>query len=723
MQNIDVPADSSRSNGGASADDASSDVILAWDWCSCCKATTSANCMPKEAWHLSFAKYLDYLFNCRRLTSHLVNDTVCGCCLSHQHVHYFAQKNSVASFKTSKITLYEICFPELSCVLVAKKLSASNFMQEMKNVGDKSIETFSLASDLIAAMKSVLLDQNNKAPVSWANSLQELQNVFDESQSLFRELTSVAHSIVAEIDDANADGLSSNDERANIFNEKLIRSKYCVAAMVQKWNSLINELIVASKKKVDAPAVTVAALKSSSTGGDDSCAVDSPTSGGGQMSSTSGNSSNANLSAEESSPIKPPGNNTTTDSTNAALLSDRKSLTKMLTSSFLTIPYDPSEHYGLPVSSSLAVAARDTEIASIVAYALSTDEYERTRKSMLDGWSQEGIPFTLKMSGALDKTSAVNQSGVDGSTNNSTVNVPQHIELQFADSSTKFYCKIYYAEHFRLLRKLLFPEGERAFVRSLSRCEQWAPKGGKSGAVFNRTADKRFVLKQMSRFEQQSFIKFAPNYFHYLSTVHAENKLTTLAKIFGVFRVGFNNGQTSTQAKMDFMVIEYLFYNRNVNQVYDLKGSLRNRLANVDTSTEKHRRAAADDDDLVLLDENLLRRICTNSFYCFPHSKAALKVAISNDSYFLASNMVMDYSLLCGVDDDKNELVLGIIDYMRTYTWDKRVESLLKSVSVTGQLPTVISPELYRDRFVEVMDTYFPVAPDQWTGLGYGVSG
>lgn len=43
------------------------------------------------------------------------------------------------------------------------------------------------------------------------------------------------------------------------------------------------------------------------------------------------------------------------------------------------------------------------------------------------------------------------------------------------------------------------------------------------------------------------------------------------------FRIGFRNQQTNSAGKMDVFVMEYLFYKKNVKQVYDLKGSLRNR--------------------------------------------------------------------------------------------------------------------------------------------------
>lgn len=80
---------------------------------------------------------------------------------------------------------------------------------------------------------------------------------------------------------------------------------------------------------------------------------------------------------------------------------------------------------------------------------------------------------------------------------------------------------------------------------------------------------------------------------------------------------------------------------------------------------------------------------------------------------------VMDYSLLVGVDEDKNELVLGIIDFMRQYTWDKHLETWVKTAGLLGgpnnAPPTVISPKQYKKRFRKAMTTYFLMVPDQWS--------
>lgn len=88
-------------------------------------------------------------------------------------------------------------------------------------------------------------------------------------------------------------------------------------------------------------------------------------------------------------------------------------------------------------------------------------------------------------------------------------------------------------------------------------------------------------------------------------------------------------------------------------QVFDLKGSLRNRNVKTDTGKESC--------DVVLLDENLLKMVRDNPLYIRSHCKAVLRASIHSDSHFLSSHLIIDYSLLVGRDDTNNELVVGII--------------------------------------------------------------
>lgn len=53
--------------------------------------------------------------------------------------------------------------------------------------------------------------------------------------------------------------------------------------------------------------------------------------------------------------------------------------------------------------------------------------------------------------------------------------------------------------------------------------------------------------------------------------------------------------------------------------------------------------------------------ICNNPVYVHPHSKSVLMQAILADTEFLASNGIMDYSLLTCIDETTGELVVGII--------------------------------------------------------------
>jgi 1-phosphatidylinositol-3-phosphate 5-kinase len=133
---------------------------------------------------------------------------------------------------------------------------------------------------------------------------------------------------------------------------------------------------------------------------------------------------------------------------------------------------------------------------------------------------------------------------------------------------------------------------------------------------------------------------------------------------------------------------------------------MRNRLVVVDEGQT----------NAVLLDENFLTQTQENPFYVRLHTKWTLMKALYADTQFLAKHGIVDYSLLisCYNDEQQSIIYAGIIDYIRTYTWDKKIETMVKSIGGQGQPPTVISPEHYRTRFLRRMDQYFPVVPDEW---------
>ncbi|KAK9025210.1 hypothetical protein V6N11_065106 [Hibiscus sabdariffa] len=285
-----------------------------------------------------------------------------------------------------------------------------------------------------------------------------------------------------------------------------------------------------------------------------------------------------------------------------------------------------------------------------------------------------------------------------------------HVRVSFGDDGSdkvKYTVTCYYAKWFETLRRLCCPS-ELDFIRSLSRCKKWGAQGGKSNVLFAKTLDERFIIKQVTKTELESFIKFAPKYFKYLSESIRSRSPTCLAKIVGVYQVMTKHHKGGKESRIDVLIMENLLFRRNVTRLYDLKGSSRSRY-NPDSSGSNK----------VLLDQNLIESMPTNPIFVGNKAKRLLERAVWNDTAFLASNDLMDYSLLLGVDEEKHELVIGIIDFLRQYTWDKHLETWVKASGILGgpknASPTVISPEQYKKRFRKAMSTYFLMIPDQWS--------
>ncbi|KAJ0235498.1 putative 1-phosphatidylinositol-3-phosphate 5-kinase FAB1D [Hirschfeldia incana] len=262
-----------------------------------------------------------------------------------------------------------------------------------------------------------------------------------------------------------------------------------------------------------------------------------------------------------------------------------------------------------------------------------------------------------------------------------------------------------YADDFRDLRKRCC-SSELDYIASLSRCKPWDAKGGKSKSVFAKTLDDRFIVKEIKKTEYESFVTFAPEYFKYMKDSYDLGNQTCLAKVLGIYQVTVRQPKSGKETRHDLMVMENLSFGRKITRQYDLKGALHARF----TATSAN---GAED---VLLDQNFIDDMNKSPFYVSKTSKQNLQRAVYNDTVFLTNINVMDYSLLVGVDDESHELVCGIIDYLRQYTWDKQLETWVKSSLVVPKnvQPTVISPVDYKTRFRKFMKAHFLCVPDQW---------
>eukprot|EP00585_Thalassiosira_rotula_P014568 CAMPEP_0196171486 /NCGR_PEP_ID=MMETSP0911-20130528/5482_1 /TAXON_ID=49265 /ORGANISM="Thalassiosira rotula, Strain GSO102" /LENGTH=228 /DNA_ID=CAMNT_0041438309 /DNA_START=109 /DNA_END=795 /DNA_ORIENTATION=+ len=223
-------------------------------------------------------------------------------------------------------------------------------------------------------------------------------------------------------------------------------------------------------------------------------------------------------------------------------------------------------------------------------------------------------------------------------------------------------------------------------------------------------------------------------------------------------------------------VMQNIFFGRKISKIFDLKGSLRGRFTrqgNVEKEKKsskkknKHYRRSKsdnttsdsdsfsscdeDDDDTLstssggiekdekatsnnadkgekaeksesistLLDGDFLEFTNGRPLPLTDRAKAVFHMSILNDTLFLSIINVLDYSILVGIDEEKMELVVGIIDFMRQYDILKQMERVGKSLPmvVGSEAPTIIQPPLYKARFTNAMERYFMTVPSKWTTI------
>jgi 1-phosphatidylinositol-3-phosphate 5-kinase len=347
-----------------------------------------------------------------------------------------------------------------------------------------------------------------------------------------------------------------------------------------------------------------------------------------------------------------------------------------------------------------------------------------------------------------------------------------HIKHHFRDvdekdqTLCKYVCTSYWATQFQALRRVFLggseatpssgkqPEREgdefghldddSGYIKSLSTSFFWEANGGKSGAAFSKTADGRFVVKCISRTELQMFLDCAPAYFEYLSKAFFHGLPTCLCRIVGVYQIGYHNRVTNSRSMLQVAVMQNVFYGRKISKIFDLKGSMRGRYVVAGGGERPHGGTESepgtpkdsdkkffgdgedpqkadqnlkDNSETVLLDENFLEFTSGMPLPLTDRAKALFHMSILNDTLFLSIINIIDYSILVGIDEEKHELVVGILDYMRQYDIIKQMERVGKSVSmIAGQdAPTIIQPIAYRNRFQAAMERFFSTTPTKWT--------
>jgi len=262
------------------------------------------------------------------------------------------------------------------------------------------------------------------------------------------------------------------------------------------------------------------------------------------------------------------------------------------------------------------------------------------------------------------------------------------------------------------------------------------------------TYDGKFIIKSIQtkeldllRKQYQGFIWYYLN-----SSVNcASSKLVPILEVFTV------KGSQNKSSK-SYIVMENIVQHPG-RVVCDLKGAGTRRMhlkergetvddGSIDDSLLSSGELQSDDASAivksVVWDEDLRRMRKYHPIPLNVYDHDSLIQGITNDSEFLSAIGVVDYSLILtsqshysgAITSDLAQVsvCVGIIDYLRPYTWDKKLESVVKSVNSniyhirdrlvnsdvknfhnggSGTIPvpfmdsspTIIKPDLYARRF------------------------
>lgn len=137
---------------------------------------------------------------------------------------------------------------------------------------------------------------------------------------------------------------------------------------------------------------------------------------------------------------------------------------------------------------------------------------------------------------------------------------------------------------------------------------------------------------------RQVLLDLAPAYFKYIDSTAGE--ATVLAKLVGFYTIQIKNLENnSTHAKADVLVMENLFHNKNINKTYDFKG-IQGRRLKINNTADSGSKGTSK----TLFDGDWVDSQARTLVLVQPHSKAALKAALKNDTDFLTKSNIMDYS-------------------------------------------------------------------------------
>lgn len=210
---------------------------------------------------------------------------------------------------------------------------------------------------------------------------------------------------------------------------------------------------------------------------------------------------------------------------------------------------------------------QESEPSSLVAHALNSSRY----RDFIEG-------STSSFEGMLTTDEGLTYGGGDRSLIDFTYEVTAK---DVSGQAATFRCTAVHAAHFHALReKYCDGEGDSCYIASMMHCKDWSDNNGGRAGSFYKTCDDRYIVKKINKEEWEDFMIIGPRYFDHVGRALYQRVPSCLVKVLGVYKLSFQREDREPY----FVVMENLFWGRDISQIFDLKGSLRNRF--VDSTSD-----------------------------------------------------------------------------------------------------------------------------------------
>ena len=344
-------------------------------------------------------------------------------------------------------------------------------------------------------------------------------------------------------------------------------------------------------------------------------------------------------------------------------------------------------------SSTLCVPVDEDDTLTLIAYALSSQEYYRATEDYLYNTEETLEKIENDLLSATDDHFVFSHSNFDESS--FQVDSQKETFRKLYGDCVSMKVTAYYYKEFHGMRNYCVGS-HLSYLLSISQSNKSNLHLGKSKALFRYSIDEKFMLKIVGERQFRMFLDFAPNYFRHVCKGKFHGMPTCLVKILGAYYVQVKNHLTGRQRHEWIFISENLCYKSPENAlVYDLKGTI------------NRRRKVEEGDERTKMDLNFVEDMKGLPIIMHAEDKRKLDAAIWNDTLFLSQQNIVDYSLLLVLDTEKLVLRYGIIDYMEQYTFERAIESKYKTVLGTEK-PTIIFPKEYKNRFRQyLIQIYF----------------